>query len=618
MICLATGILGGPLAYGATGPTSGLLLHCLIGGAIIAAVLATKKLSRTWWCPLVAAAFGIAQVTGLPFSVCETIAPLPAELWRAAGGYHGQPLAAISVDPYATTRAVTNLVLMLGVGSATKDLLIRTGATRIVSVAIAIAGVVTWSLGLCFPVTRTKGSPLLAYADLIGPIDWWLTPLKRPEQASGFGYLYWTEAAGRKFAAFEWAIGDGFGTYVVSNHFACAAYLTIPTLFSLLLAVRLKLGLAWVRSAVICGLAVGLVGTIAILAGSRAGAMSATLAMLTFWAIVETRPWLKPVAVIVCCGYAAIVAAFVVFFYGDLGVVVNWAPEAVQTAMRAMFEDVRITNTATAFKIFSESWPMGTGLGTFGELYRIAVPERAAVQWFTHNDYAQVLAETGIVGAAALLCVMGVLLRQFASFLRFADPEQRLTYAGPWAGLAGVAAHSAFDWNMHVPANAFLTAVLAGIVLSPRFDATATDETLAGPNSAKTVLGAKTLIVLGVVLCLGLSIRDTFSDLAVRGMRDALTSVRKAKREKTQPEYGPLTAAVAKAERVAEFDPSNPEIAQVIGQSMLVLAGNPQPIDAANGLVAEADAWFNRVRRNKATSHGLPVMIVNESKLPNP
>lgn len=619
MICVVAGIIGSPLAYGATGPLARQMLHCLVCGAVVAAVLVSQTFRRCWWYPAVALFLGLTQVSGLPFSVCHTIAPLPAELWRAAGGYHGQPLGAISVDPSATTRAVTNFVLMVGAVLAVRGLLREKGATQKILAAIAIAGVATWSLGLCFPVTRTKGSVLLTYADLIGPIDWWLTPLKRPEQASGFGYLFWTESVGRKFAAFEWAVGDGFGAYIVSNHFACACYLTIPSLFSLLLAKRLRPGLAWLRSAVIFGLAAGLVGTIGVLAGSRAGAMSALLAMLTWWALVETRPWLKPIAITSYCGYVGIVTAFLVLFYGSLGGVVNWVPDALQPLLRPMIEDVRVSTTATAFGIFRQSWLLGTGLGTFGELYRIAMPEKAAVQWFTHNDYAQFLAETGVVGGAGLLFVMGLMLRQFAAFLWFADSDQRILYAGPWAGLAGVAAHSAFDWNMHVPANAFLTAVLAGIVLGPRFGR----PLIIGPQpprrmSARTLLLVKLVIGSGAMVLLGLSIRDTCSDLAARGMRDALTSVRKAKREKMEPNYGPLKTAVADAQQVARFDPANPDLAQVIGQSMLVLAGEPQPIDAANELVDEASIWFERVRRNKATSHGLPVMILDESSPTNP
>ena len=79
------------------------------------------------------------------------------------------------------------------------------------------------------------------------------------------------------------------------------------------------------------------------------------------------------------------------------------------------------------------------------------VPVRA---WFTHNEYVQTAAETGVVGAG--LAVVGLAALAVGALRRRAPPA-----AGP-AALAVVAAfavHSAFDFLWHVPVLPLLLAV---------------------------------------------------------------------------------------------------------------------------------------------------------------
>lgn len=113
---------------------------------------------------------------------------------------------------------------------------------------------------------------------------------------------------------------------------------------------------------------------------------------------------------------------------------------------------------------------LGFGLGTFPTAY----PRfRSFYSVFfinqTHNDYLQLLVECGIFGLAAIAAFLWLTLRQGVRVVR----QRGLRDSGSAArlaamiGMAGILAHSVVDFNLHIPANAALFAVLCGIVGRP-------------------------------------------------------------------------------------------------------------------------------------------------------
>src|SRR5262249_49914824 len=99
---------------------------------------------------------------------------------------------------------------------------------------------------------------------------------------------------------------------------------------------------------------------------------------------------------------------------------------------------------------------IGWGLGTFPTVY----PEfRSFYTSFfinaAHNDYAQALVETGAIGFACIVSFIAVLyrqgLRQTEDWTR--DWSSALKLAA-LTGCTGLLIHSAFDFNLQVPANA--------------------------------------------------------------------------------------------------------------------------------------------------------------------
>ncbi len=111
---------------------------------------------------------------------------------------------------------------------------------------------------------------------------------------------------------------------------------------------------------------------------------------------------------------------------------------------------------------------LGHGLGAFEDAfarYRPAdVPSRYVVD-YAHNDYLQLVAETGLAGLAvlgwALVALTTFVVRAWAGRR---DPFVRGLTLGGLGALGVVLVHSALDFGAHVPANALLVVLVAALL----------------------------------------------------------------------------------------------------------------------------------------------------------
>lgn len=103
---------------------------------------------------------------------------------------------------------------------------------------------------------------------------------------------------------------------------------------------------------------------------------------------------------------------------------------------------------------------------------------------FTHNDYAQLLAEYGAVGLALGLLMLGAHLGNGLRFLTWYRNSRHdrtgdifsnsLAMAlGAVAALFALATHTIIDFNLHLPANALLVSALLGLLANPGFESDA-------------------------------------------------------------------------------------------------------------------------------------------------
>jgi O-antigen ligase len=105
----------------------------------------------------------------------------------------------------------------------------------------------------------------------------------------------------------------------------------------------------------------------------------------------------------------------------------------------------------------------GAGFGSFAAVYPLFRSQGVRLLYeHAHNDALQLAAEGGLL--AAVLCALLLLsvAKQLGSALtRHAGPLA----VGAAAGLTALLLHALIDFNFHIPANATVAAVLAGLLL---------------------------------------------------------------------------------------------------------------------------------------------------------
>jgi O-antigen ligase len=122
--------------------------------------------------------------------------------------------------------------------------------------------------------------------------------------------------------------------------------------------------------------------------------------------------------------------------------------------------------------IWRATWSMfkahpiaGAGMGAFwAEVPVFHQASGALTPQQAHNDYLELLASGGILGAALFIWFAVALIREARRSVRNNEGFQRAVSLGAIIGLVGVAVHSIVDFGLHITINALVFVVLAGIL----------------------------------------------------------------------------------------------------------------------------------------------------------
>ena len=261
------------------------------------------------------------------------------------------------------------------------------------------------------------------------------------QELTSNGKIFWVHSP--KFG------GSIYGSYVNHDHYAGLMEMLVPIPFVLSMGHLLKGG----KRVLVGSCAVLMAGTI-FLSGSRGGMLAFVVEMALFAALTQGKrrsPRLAMGSMAVC------VLVLVLLIFVGRGQVLG--------RLGDLSPGIRLGITTDSLKMFSRRPIWGWGLGTFSTIYPSfrSFPTNLFVNE-AHNDYAQLLVETGLLGFGLMLWFLERLYRQgLPTSRRWEFQWDAALSLAALLGCTGILLHSFVDFNLQIPANAALFYVLCGL-----------------------------------------------------------------------------------------------------------------------------------------------------------
>ena len=252
-----------------------------------------------------------------------------------------------------------------------------------------------------------------------------------------------------------------YGPYVNHNHYAGLMEMLTP--FPLVLAATHFTDGS--RKIVVAGIAALMAASI-FLSGSRGG-MAAFVVQMVVLSVLLARKregnWKQPLML------GAFLAMVIVFLLWMGNNELTRRLISIHSETREEINGgVRLTIDRDCLRMLMRRPIFGWGLGTFPVVY----PEFRSfyTNMFVnqaHNDYLQLLVETGLAGFSIAVWFLVLVFRQAAGKLKnwTENASGALTVAA-LLGCVGILVHSFLDFNLQIPANAALFYVLCAIAAS--------------------------------------------------------------------------------------------------------------------------------------------------------
>ena len=297
--------------------------------------------------------------------------------------------------------------------------------------------------------TRVISFFLVAFAMLIsmyGVFQW----LKHSEHVWWFPRpeAYWDRAS---------------GSFICPNHLAGFLEMVLPIGVALTVTGRVsvvtRIGLAYASFVILVGLAA---------TQSRGGWLATGVALLMLFLFLvreKKQRWLALCLLAVVLGTGG-------WLYSR-----SISQRVTSTFVSGHERDIRLRLWVSAAQMWRDNPWWGVGADHFDERfrqYREAVDKTQARPGRAHNDFINTLADYGAVGLLLVLLPIGVGAWSVFRCWRYVQRgggefgEKKSNRAaivlGAASGLAALLVHSFFDFNMHIPANAFLAVTLLGVV----------------------------------------------------------------------------------------------------------------------------------------------------------
>ncbi len=247
-----------------------------------------------------------------------------------------------------------------------------------------------------------------------------------------------------------------FGPYVNPAHFAAVMELAVPWVAAAAWSARRfkrrsSLPFPILMATTVCCFLAGIVS------GSRAAVVLTSLGLL---AVAAMAPGRRAVRWMVAGGAlgAALLASVAVALSGAGGRVARF----FELGAGGLADVERLAGWRAAWAMFDDFRVTGAGVGAFREVFPIYAPAGGDARMaHLHNDYFEIVLETGWPGAGLLLWMLVAFV-----WLVVVRSKFGLRVKGLCIGLACLFAHAAVDFNHQIPANALLFVAAAGILVA--------------------------------------------------------------------------------------------------------------------------------------------------------
>jgi O-antigen ligase len=304
---------------------------------------------------------------------------------------------------------------------------------------------------LCFLVVQClrRTSQLKVLAWIFSGYGFWVAFFALMQGIAPNGKLYWL----RSLPSGGWI----YGPFVNHNHYAGLMEMLIPIPLVISLADNVRDS----RRA-LAALAAAVMASTIFLSGSRGGMVAFGTQMALLAGFLITRRKNRKVA-LVLGGFLIVAVALMAWLGG--GELVERMVSMHDGTRTELSSGTRLTIDRDALKIFAQKPVLGWGLGTFPDIY----PQFSNLSTNfqvgpAHNDYLQLLVETGALGFATMLWFLLILFGSaFKKLKHFPGDANTTVTLAAVLGVTGILVHSVVDFNLQIPANAALFYVLCTV-----------------------------------------------------------------------------------------------------------------------------------------------------------
>ncbi|HMQ03311.1 MAG TPA: O-antigen ligase family protein [Pyrinomonadaceae bacterium] len=276
-----------------------------------------------------------------------------------------------------------------------------------------------------------------------------------------FAILQSVLSPGKIYGIYEVRFAVPFGSFVNRHNFAAYMEMTIGVPLGMLFA-----GAVGRDKRLLYVTAIALMGVALLMSGSRGG-LVAFLAQIIFLVMLTTGAKSRK-GLVMKVGFSGILIGAIVIgsiFIGGESSLTRIAETA--TSKDITTDRGHIWSVTT--KLIANSLPFGAGFGAYGVAYTphdtYSGLERVEQ---AHNDYLQVIADAGLVGAVIGLYFLFLLFRSGLRSAKTGNIYRRGVAIGAMAGCFAILVHSIFDFVLHTTAISVLFLTLVTLIVACR------------------------------------------------------------------------------------------------------------------------------------------------------